>query len=379
VLQNCGVTGANRDREAKIEDFGFKTAWRDLFLVFAMVSTSPAKYWPADDPHVSYEGRVACGPDHQVRMGFPGIVTRLRVDATSVNAKILASSDDVYFNLVLDDCAPRRLRLKKGLNDVVLLSETQPGAHNIELVRRTESWEGVCEIVGISVEEGTFLDPLPLPSSKLMFIGDSITCGEGTEPSDIDGKPGAERSNAEASFCMKLARRLKAQCNLVSYGGRGIIRDWQGIRDTNNAPQFYEFALPDDPNARWDSRKYVPDVVGICLGTNDFSQGVPDQNEFVNGYAEFIRKIMRDAPKARIILIDSPILTDGEGQIPKKKVCRAFLEEILRKIGSKNVSLAWVRHYLGSPGDGHPTGAEHTLIADELESAFRGALLSETG
>ena len=131
-----------------------------------------------------------------------------------------------------------------------------------------------------------------------MFIGDSITSGEATEASDIPEKPGAERSNAAASFCFKLASRLNAQVHLVSYGGRGMIRDWQGIRNTNNVPVFYELALPDDPNVPWNARSYVPDAIGICVGTNDFSQGIPDENEFVNGYVEFLRKVIRDAPSS---------------------------------------------------------------------------------
>jgi formate dehydrogenase major subunit len=75
-----------------------------------------------------------------------------------------------------------------------------------------------------------------------------------------------------------VARRLGAQCHLVSYGGRGIIRDWQGIRDTRNAPVFYELALPDDPAVRWDHMRYVPDAIGIlrkrqCVGAYDHADG----------------------------------------------------------------------------------------------------------
>ena len=103
----------------------------------------------------------------------------------------------------------------------------------------------------------------------------------------------------------------------VGYGGRGVIRDWQGIRNINNAPQFYELALPDDPSCLWQQNSYEPDAIAICLGTNDFNQGVPDENEFVNAYVEFIRKIRRDSPNARIFLLDSPMLDDAAGKVPK--------------------------------------------------------------
>ncbi|HZZ20678.1 MAG TPA: GDSL-type esterase/lipase family protein [Opitutaceae bacterium] len=329
---------------------------------------------PADNPRVLYQGRLIVGSAHQVMMGFPGIVTLVKVNGTRLGVRISASSDDVYFNVSVDGAAPERIRLVKGQNDLELLKGAAPGVHTVELVRRTESWEGVCEVEGFEIGGGTLLEPAPLPARKLMFIGDSVTCGSGTEQSDVPGKPGAERSNAAASFGMKLAVRLGAQFNLVSYGGRGIFRDWQGITATNNAPEYYELALPDDPKTQWDHSTYVPDAIGICLGTNDFSRGIPDQTTFVNAFIEFLRKVRRDAPNAPIFLIDSPILNDEEGEAPKLTVCRAYLDEIVRRMDSPKVTHLKIKHYKGSPGDGHPTAAEHTLIADELEPAFRAVL-----
>lgn len=329
---------------------------------------------PADDRRVAYQGRYAIGADHQVVLGFPGIIARLSVCAATLGARMLAATGDVYFNLSVDGAVPRRIRLREGLSVVPLLAQAAPGIHTIELVRRTEGWEGICQILGYEVGSGD-LGPLPeLPRRKLLFIGDSVTCGEGTEEADVPGSPGAERSNAAASYGMKLAARLEAQVHLVSYGGRGIIRDWQGIRATNNAPVFYELALPDDPTILWIHSRYVPDAVGICLGTNDFSQGIPDRDEFVGAFSMFVRKVQRDALGAPVFLIDSPILDDAEGQPPKLSVCRAYLDEIVRTLASPTVTHVPIRHYYGSPGDGHPTAAEHTMMANELEPVFRRAL-----
>jgi len=152
------------------------------------------------------------------------------------------------------------------------------------------------------------------------------------------------------------------------------MRDWQGIRNINNAPQFYERALPDDPSCLWKQNSYTPDAIAICLGTNDFNQGVPDENEFVNAYVEFIRKIQRDSPNARIFLLDSPMLTDTPGQSPKRTVLHAYLQEIARAINSPQIQLAPVKHYEGIPGNGHPTRVDHESMAQELEPQFRKEL-----
>ena len=344
-----------------------------LFLM-SHVTALRAASCPADDARISYEGRTAPGTDHQVRLGFPGIVVRVRASAPELHVRIEASSDTVLFNLAVDGKDEPRVQLKKGANDVVLCRGLAAGTHEIELTRRNESWQGVCAILGFDAPGGAILAAPALPQRKLMFIGDSITCGEGTEPEASPDSRSPLREDAAASFGMKLARRFHAQCELVSYGGRGVIRDWQGIRATTNAPQFYELALPDDPTARWDPSRYVPDAIGICLGTNDFSQGIPDQNEFVNAYVEFIRKIQRDAPKAPIFLIDSPILTDGPGQPPKRTALGAYIDEVVTKVGSPLVQHAVVSHYKGAPDNAHPTGADHTGIANELEPVFRKAL-----
>lgn len=338
-----------------------------------LCATTRATEWAANDPRVSYEGRCATGPGNEVRLGFPGVTLRARVHAASLRVRIHASSNDVFFRVGVDGGPLRRVRLQQGDNWLPLFSDLPVADHTVELVRITESWQGVCEIQGLEAANGTLLAPPPLPARKLEFIGDSITCGEGVVPTG-DGRTAADRTDATATYAMKLAQRLGAQCELVSYGGRGILRDWQGGRNTNNAPQFYELALPDDPTAKWDPRQYVPDAIGICLGTNDFNQGVPDENDFVNAFVEFIHVLQRDAPNAQIILIDSPILTDGEHAVPKRTVCSAYLDEVVRKVNSPQVRHAAVKHYPGSPGDGHPLAASHTAMADELEPVFRAAL-----
>ena len=207
-----------------------------------------------------------------------------------------------------------------------------------------------------------------------MFIGDSVTCGELTAYETGRDTKAKLNSNARLSYGMILARQLGAQCNLVSYGGRGIIRDWQGIRDTRNAPQFYELALPDDPAAFWDHSRYVPDAIGIQLGTNDFSQGIPDQNEFVNAYVQFIEKVRRDAPNAVIIVMDSPMVDNDESCGPRRSALHFYLQQIVARVHDAKVMLASLKHYPGVPGNTHPTGEEHEAIAAELAPAFRRAL-----
>ena len=341
--------------------------------------TGSTNFVPAVSTEIVVEGRYA--PSNGiVRLGFCGTVLHFRYHGSQLSMRVNASSDEVYFDVGVDGGEPVRLRARAGEGDYPLLENAVTAEHVLAITRRSESWQGTCEILGFDLGPGgRLLTPPALPARKLMFIGDSITCGAATDlrPDDpLNGKTAHndQTSNARLSFGKILARRLHAQCHLVSYGGRGVIRDWQGLLTINNAPQFYERALPDDPAVPWNPADYVPDAIVICLGTNDFNQGVPDENEFVNAYVEFVRKIRRDAPHAVIFLADSPMLEDAPGKPPKRSVLHAYLLEVLEKISRPDVRQAPVKHYAGIPNNGHPTREDHEAIATELEPLLRQAL-----
>lgn len=329
---------------------------------------------PANHPAINYEGRIATDPSGGVQMGFPGVITRLRFRGNAISVSAEASSDTVYFDLKVDRAAPILLRLRKGEAEYSLLRDGSLAEHTIELIRRTESWQGVCRFRAFTLEgEGSILAAPAPPLRRLMFIGDSVTCGSMTawEPGREHADP--INSNACASYGMMLAQKFGAQCHLVSCGGRGLIRDWQGIRDLRAAPQFYDVAIPDDLTTPWDPQRYVPDAIGIQLGTNDFSSGIPDEVEFIRAYVEFVQKVRRDAPSAFIFLMESPILND-EARGPRRSVLRAYLEQIVKRMGSDRVILAPVKHAPGVPGDGHPSRQEHESMAAELEPVLHRAL-----
>ncbi|HVU25408.1 MAG TPA: SGNH/GDSL hydrolase family protein [Opitutus sp.] len=330
---------------------------------------------PANDPRIVYEGRTLVDASGGVQMGFPGVTVHLRFRGMGIALRAEAVKAGADFDVSVDGAAPVLLQLNEGEGTYPLVDGTADADHVLAITRRTESWQGVCTLRSFELAPGgALLAPPELPARKLMFIGDSVTCGEYTawQPGDsVENRP--SYTNARLTYGMELARRLGAQCSLVSYGGRGVIRDWQGIRKTNNAPEFYELALPDDPAHRWDHARDVPDAIGIQLGTNDFSSGVPDETDFVTAYVEFLRKIRRDAPQAWIVIMDSPILNDDEHG-PKHSMLHAWLEKIARTVRDDRIVVAAIKRVPGVPGNGHPSGAEHQAMADELEPVFRRVL-----
>jgi len=330
---------------------------------------------PASAPLIVYEGRQVVEPTGAVRLAFPGVTTVLHFRGETLTLRAQATREGTALDVSVDGAAPTLVRLDTTERDYVLVPTGAATEHHVVIVRRNENWQGKNRLVQFDLgPTGTLLPALSRPTRKLLFIGDSVTCG-----AMAAWTPGTElkaptNANARLSFGMELARRLGAQCQLVSCGGRGVIRDWQGIRDAGNAPQFYERAEPDAPQCRWPHRDYMPDAIGIQLGTNDFTQGIPDQNEFVNAYVELIRKVQRDAPAAQIFLMDSPIVNDEPTKGPRRTVLHAYLEQVVALVGDSKVRLAPLSRFPGVPGDGHPTGADHQTMANELEPLFRQAL-----
>ena len=94
----------------------------------------------------------------------------------------------------------------------------------------------------------------------------------------------------------------------------------------------------------------------------------------MNAYVALIRKVLRDAPEAYVFVMDSPIVDDDAAKGPRRTILHTYLEAIVAQAASPKVILAPLRHYPGVPGNGHPTGADHIAMADELEPVFRQAL-----
>lgn len=350
-----------------------------LLLVAQDSGPAAADFVKASDPRIIVEGRYTTSPEGGVRMGFPGVVLHLHFHGSALTMRASSSSDEAFFSVAVDGGNPVRLQMHWGKHDYAILNETTPGDHLIEIARLTESWEGVCNVLGFNLGPGgSLLTPPELPARKFLFIGDSITCGANADydantPKNERTQNNTQWSNAQETFGKILARDLDAQCELVSYGGRGMTRDWRGLTTVCNAPQYYTNALPDDPSTYWDPQRYVPDLVAICIGQNDFNRGVPDEKVFVNTYAQLVEKIRKDAPNSWIFLLDSPMFKEGTN----RSILHKYLKEIAAKVNDPRVKLARVSFYPGNPSDGHPTAANHRAIAKELEPIFRQALASD--
>lgn len=256
----------------------------------------------------------------------------------------------------------------RGRSLLEVSSETPGEGIRFRLIRRSEAWQGDIILADATAADGFVKSPPP-PKMRLLFIGDSITAGAGTTSRVNDQGEREAVSNARLAYPRLLGDRLNAQVHQVAYGGRGLVRDWQGITDTNNAPQFYDRVMPDNPDHLWDPADYQADIVSVMLGTNDFNPGIPERKSWTQAYKDFVSRIRTDYPKAQIFLISSPMTGDEKGDALK-----AYVREVAESFETPSVQYLQVSQYYGEAWDSHPTAAEHEMMADELEPAFRAVL-----
>jgi len=341
--------------------------------VAAPPDSDPLVILPTDS-RIQIIGRVDCSDPAHVRMMYPGITLRFRFTGDLAAVQITSDSDDAYVTASVESGKPQIHRLTKGANEVAIsTSGLGPGPHTVEVVKRNGSWQGITVFDGLRLGTGVSLvAPPPLPARKLLFIGDSVTCGEGIDNYPVCPGDLHRSANAYDAYGLVLGRRLDAQSELVCYGGRGVVRDWLGHRDVLNAPQFFNYSIPaDDPTlrAKWTDDGWTPDAVVMSLGTNDWNLQKSDQlpqDEFVTDYLGLVRDVRKHYSHAWIILTQGSIVTDP--------TLSQWVQDTVKRANDPRVVWFASHYYPGSTCDAHPDKPQHQQIADDFEVELRNLL-----
>lgn len=329
------------------------------FMTAGVTFAAAGSVIPASDPHVARMGRTALEADGGVRFSYPGVSFYLGFEGTRLNAVAQASGDQTYLDVIVDGAA-RKLRLAAGRQTVTLADGLAPGRHTVEIVNRSETWQGNAALLSFDTD-GTWQAAPTLPARKLLLLGDSVTCGASIDR--VAGeKSGASWANPRASYGMLMATQLNAQVQLVCYGGRGLIRTWEGKTDELNLADYYGMALPTQPTSvPWNQNDYRPDAILVAIGTNDMTVGIPDREQYVRAYVSLVRTLLQDHPQAQIMLTEGGILRDE-----KQAALRDYIAETVRRVGDQRVHAIASTGYPGDAVDGHPTKEQNVSIVNDL-------------
>lgn len=353
-----------------------KQAGHSLVLVVLLISISSIpvsaqrkqlSFYAADHPYIEYTGRIDFSNKKLPRFWQPGVYITIHFTGTYCDVilhdEVLWGKNQNYLELVLDG-RPVRVQTRSKRDTIHAGRNLSAGKHTLLICKNTEANIGYLELVGFRCK--ALLKPTVKPTRKIECIGNSITCGTGSDMDAIPCGKGVwqDQHNAYMSYGAVTARALNAQYHLSAVSGIGLMHSCCNM-DIIMPQVFDKISMRNDTIA-WDFNRYQPDVVTVCLGQND---GVQDSAVFCNNYVKFINKLRTYYPNAHFILLTSP-MADETLKVFMKKTLTAVAAQLQKEGDKKLYTYFFSRSYTGGC-DYHPSVDEHQLIAAELTGAIK--------
>ena len=325
-------------------------------------------FFRADNPGIQYIGRIDFSNPKLPKFWSPGVYIQAKFKGSEcafiVHDEVLWGNSHNYIEIAVDNQKPYRIQTK-GKTDTIRLAEgLSKGEHILTICKDTESGIGYLQFAGIICEQ--LLPMSAKPKHKIEYIGDSITCGTGSDLSVIDCDKGQwyDQQNAYMSYGPTSARLLNAQWHLTAVSGIGLMHSCCDMKIVM-PPVFDKVNLRQD-SIKWNFSLYQPDVVTVCLGQND---GVQDSVKFTDNYIRFVKEIRSHYSKASIVCLTSPM-----ADFTLTKTLKNYLTGIvsnLNKSGDKNVSKYFFSKRFSHGCGGHPNMAEHQEMAMEVAAYIK--------
>ncbi len=357
-----------------------------IVLVFASIfcssadsSDAPMTFKEPFYSDVSCKGRYDVLEDKSVALIGSASSVEFQVKSDSVilylqseykhgNSFVITINDLYQGRYLLNDDEIRDIRIGLSKDEM----------SKIGIFKATEAATG--NLIVRAIESSSTLSKIPARSKTIEFIGNSITCGAAADTQTIPCGTGYyhDQHNAYLAYGPRIARTLDVDFSLSSVSGIGIYRNWNDEHDKEPImPEVYENLYLNGPVSKPYSFKVQPDVVSICLGTNDLSGGdgikerLPfNRKAFVSNYIDFVKTVRSHYLDAQILLLSSPIV-QGENH----KVLLECLNEIQRALKPEiEVYIIDLEPFAASGCTGHPSIDDHRRIADALIPTFESML-----
>lgn len=330
---------------------------------------------PPNSSYISYMGRFDTADSNEYICSFPASSITIHTNSQYVYAYLcdyaIDTAESNYIEIIVDDSVYRTVQLFFSEKKRYLLAEfSDRKFRTISLLKRTEGQVGSMGFFGFECEKEARFSSISTGEQKMLFIGNSITCGYGNEAHSAEQSFEAETENAYMSYAAIAARSLNAEYHVIAYSGKGVYRNWEDtLFNQDCMPEVFRRTLALKPSDEWNHNRFLPDVVVINLGTNDFSPPCGAQKElYISNYLEFLTYLLTQYPQSQFVLVSSQML---EGENRANQI--AWLQEIVQKINSSQVSVCVLSQQgdVGYGADWHPNVAQNKINARELVSFIR--------
>jgi hypothetical protein len=319
------------------------------------------------DKRIAYTGRVVM-TDSAAQLSWPGTTVEVNFEGTGLMAELRDQFGENTYNIVLDGRVVGKLTMHRAKKLDTLVSELAPGKHHLELFKRTEAAMGKTWLYSLQ-PTGTLLAPSPRRKRKIVFFGDSITCGYAVEDSSGKDRGTAEFENGYISYAAIAARHFDAEFHSISKSGIGIMVSWFPVI----MPEMYDLVEPTDSLTKWDFTQFQPQLVVINLFQNDswiaempaneqfkarFGTTKPSPERIVWAYRDFLRSIRAKFPDAEILCALGNMDATERGS-----VWPGYITQAVASLGDAHVYTHFFP-YKNTPG--HPNPKEQQVMADDL-------------
>ncbi|MFD2180514.1 SGNH/GDSL hydrolase family protein [Veronia pacifica] len=341
-----------------------------LYSSYGITQTVPATHYA-----VNYEGRsVKEYATGSVLFNFPGSTMKTQFTGTHLSVNLIGRGN--HFDVLIDGQLTDKIVTANGpdIQTFELFSSEETATVEVSLVKRTENPDAMVKVV--SLDHDGFLQGLWENKPHILFIGDSISAGFGSESNkrDCTWNEIYETSNARLAFPYQTGEILNTSITQVSVSGLGLIRNWSGNQPYHDLSYYadkagavfggkYQFSYEDKH----------PDLIVIEVGTNDFSTDPQPhepwnnigevREEWVERMVEFTEQLKSRYDNTNIVYMPRPAY-------PYDYIIPAT-QEAMATLHSKGVE-GLFSHTFVSPLEGciwHPTATESRDIATKL-SAF---------
>ena len=324
------------------------------------------------DKNIQYIGRIEDSHPERPTFTYPGV--QIRCGFTGTSLSMVAKPQSGYFMVEIDGGTAQKVAFLNN-NTVPLASGLNKGQHQVVVTYITEGYERLPEFQGFIVDEGESSVPATnIPTRKIEFIGNSITCGYGIEAQSAKEPYRESTANYYFTYAARTARNLNAQAVVVARSGIGVYRSYNGPQtgDAVNMNTEYPYTLLYNNKYVWDFSRYMPDVVCINLGTNDTSTQGADSLLFVQAFKRLYHQVRSHYPQARIVLLSGSMMT-GKALLSAQQAMDAT-RTYAHQQGDREVYRFDLTPQDGSLGiglHGHPTMRQHEKMAEELTAYLR--------
>lgn len=335
------------------------------------------------DSYTTY-GRTITAADGNIELISPASAIRFQAMGEALRIRLnTPGNDHAYVLLTINGEPEKKYKIKgRGLTEIEVALENENTWYEIGVHKLTEAHNGA--VVFIDADADDLKESSYKKDLQIEFIGNSITCGYGADTSDIPCGTDVhyDQHNSWRGYAVQVANSIDAEYNLSAISGIGMYRNYRADRKEVMPDVYGNLYLDEGRQANWNPEGWSPDIVSVCLGTNDFSKGSDPENrapfdpeKFTDAYIRFMKELDKRYPDAVFGLLTSPML-DTE----QNRILSDCLYRVKDHFGSSEVIevFEFEERYISGCA-GHPDLEEHQLMAQQLQPFYRSLLNNREG